>query len=183
MSSELKTNKISPATGTAFTLGDSGVTFTVPSGVTLTNNGSASGFGKVLQVVSGTNNSEASNNTTTYADTGLSLAITPSATSSKVLVIVQQNGTGPDEGNSGNAISLKLMRDSTDLQEFALRMGYTNTALRMYIGTNGTVHLDSPSTTSAVTYKTQFKNRVAANNVYCQINGSVSSIVLMEIEG
>jgi hypothetical protein len=75
------------------------------------------------------------------------------------------------------------MRDSTDLQEFALRMGYTNTALRMYIGTNGTVHLDSPSTTSAVTYKTQFKNRVAANNVYCQINGSVSSIVLMEIEG
>ena len=85
MSSEIKANKISPATGTAFTLGDSGDTFTVPSGVTLTNNGSASGFGKVLQVVSGTNNSEASNNTTTYADTGLSLAITPSATSSKVL--------------------------------------------------------------------------------------------------
>jgi len=45
MSSELKANKISPATGTAFTLGDSGDTFTVPSGVTLTNNGTASGFG------------------------------------------------------------------------------------------------------------------------------------------
>lgn len=45
MASEVKTNKISPATGTAFTLGDSGDTFTIPSGVTLTNNGTASGFG------------------------------------------------------------------------------------------------------------------------------------------
>jgi len=35
MSSEIKANKISPATGTAFTLGDSGDTFTVPSGTTL----------------------------------------------------------------------------------------------------------------------------------------------------
>ena len=44
MASEIKANKISPATGTAFTLGDSGDTFTIPSGVTLTNNGTASGF-------------------------------------------------------------------------------------------------------------------------------------------
>ena len=41
MASEIKANKISPATGTAFTLGDSGDTFTIPSGVTLTNNGIA----------------------------------------------------------------------------------------------------------------------------------------------
>lgn len=44
MSSEIKANKISPATGTSFTFGDSGDTFTIPSGVTLTNNGSSSGF-------------------------------------------------------------------------------------------------------------------------------------------
>ena len=42
--SELKVNKISPATGTAFTLGDSGDTFTIPSGATVTNNGTATGF-------------------------------------------------------------------------------------------------------------------------------------------
>ena len=42
---ESKTNKISPASGTAFTLGDSGDTFTVPSGVTMANSGTASGFG------------------------------------------------------------------------------------------------------------------------------------------
>jgi len=49
MASEIKANKISPATGTAFTLGDSGDTFTVPSGVTLANSGTASGFGDEAQ--------------------------------------------------------------------------------------------------------------------------------------
>ena len=47
MASEVKVNKISPASGTAFTMGDSGDTFTVPSGVTLQNNGTADGFGAV----------------------------------------------------------------------------------------------------------------------------------------
>jgi len=45
MSSEVKANKLSPATGTDVTLGDSGDTFTVPSGATITNSGTASGFG------------------------------------------------------------------------------------------------------------------------------------------
>ena len=47
MASEIKVNKISPSSGTSFTLGDSGDTFTVPSGVTLQNNGTADGFGAV----------------------------------------------------------------------------------------------------------------------------------------
>ena len=45
MASEIKANKISPATGTAFTLGDSGDTFTIPSGATIANSGTATGFG------------------------------------------------------------------------------------------------------------------------------------------
>jgi len=44
MASELKVDKLSPATGTAFTLGDSGDTFTIPSGATITNSGTATGF-------------------------------------------------------------------------------------------------------------------------------------------
>lgn len=43
--SELQVNKISPQSGTAITLGDSGDTFTIPSGATFTNNGTATGFG------------------------------------------------------------------------------------------------------------------------------------------
>ena len=42
--SELKVNKISPATGTTFTLGDSGDTFNIPSGATIANSGTATGF-------------------------------------------------------------------------------------------------------------------------------------------
>ena len=45
MASEIKANKISPATGTAFTFGDSGDTFTIPSGATIANSGTATGFG------------------------------------------------------------------------------------------------------------------------------------------
>jgi len=47
--STLEVNKITPSTGTDITLGDSGDTFTIPSGVTLTNNGSASGFGGITE--------------------------------------------------------------------------------------------------------------------------------------
>ena len=45
MSSEIKANKWSPATGTAATLGDSGDTFTIPAGATIANSGPATGFG------------------------------------------------------------------------------------------------------------------------------------------
>ena len=46
MSSEIKADKWSPASGTSATLGDSGDTFTIPSGATITNSGTATGFGK-----------------------------------------------------------------------------------------------------------------------------------------
>ena len=48
MSSEIKADKWSPASGTAGTIGDSGDTFTIPSGVTITNSGTATGFGATL---------------------------------------------------------------------------------------------------------------------------------------
>jgi hypothetical protein len=44
--SEVKVNKISPRSGTTVTLGDSGDTFTIPSGATITNNGTQTGFGR-----------------------------------------------------------------------------------------------------------------------------------------
>ena len=116
MSSEIKANKISPATGTAFTFGDSGDTFTVPSGVTLTNSGTASGFGggKVLQVLSMTYNTETYSTSATYSDTGLTLAITPSATSSKVFVLVQIKTTGLDNNSSrGGKVGLQILKDAS----------------------------------------------------------------------
>ena len=68
--SEIKVNKVSPATGTAIQLGDSGDTFTVPSGCTITNSGTATGFGggKLIQEVSVQNSSLATSSTNTNSD-------------------------------------------------------------------------------------------------------------------
>ena len=48
--SKLETNQVDPATGTTLTLGTSGDTITIPSGVTIANSGTATGFG-----IAGTN--------------------------------------------------------------------------------------------------------------------------------
>jgi len=48
--SEVKVNKISPRSGTTVTLGDSGDTFTIPSGATISNAGTAAGFGSTGEI-------------------------------------------------------------------------------------------------------------------------------------
>ena len=80
VSSELKTNKISPATGTTTTLGDSGDTIDIPSGATFDVTGATvTGLsaGKVLQVVSATKQDAFTTTSTSYTDlTGLSVSLT-----------------------------------------------------------------------------------------------------------
>ena len=141
----------------------------------------AAGGGKVLQVVQATNSTAAANSTTTYADTNLTASITPSAATSKVLVIVHQNGTTKSNGNVDNANYLKLVRGVTDLTTFGASVGFTSTAIYNYVGSCSTAYLDSPNTTSATTYKTQFKNDVAAAAVGVQTGSATSTITLMEI--
>ena len=107
--SEIKVNKISPATGTAITLGDSGDTFTVPSGATFTNSGTATGFGGglCLQVVGMSKTDTTSYASTSYADvSGMSLAITPTKASSKILLFVNL-----DIGAYTAGVGGKIQRD------------------------------------------------------------------------
>ena len=69
--SELKVNKLSPATGTTFTLGDSGDTFNIPSGATIANSGTATGFvaAGALDLNGAVLTLDADGNTTITADT------------------------------------------------------------------------------------------------------------------
>ena len=69
--SELKVNKISPATGTTFTLGYSGDTFNIPSGATIANSGTATGFvsAGALDLNGAVLTLDADGNTTITADT------------------------------------------------------------------------------------------------------------------
>ena len=76
---------------------------------------------------------------------------------------------------------LKLFRDSTEIEEYGYQ-GYLGSASLMHMGAYQ--HFDSPSTTSATTYKVTF-NSVNGHNVLCQYDDSggdgISSMLLMEI--
>jgi len=139
----------------------------------------AAGGGKVLQVVGATYATSTSNSTTTEADTGLTVSITPTANTSKILVLVNQSSIYKTAGNVNNEIELKLYRGATSL---ALSRGlFTGTLLDLNIGSISFGYLDSPATTSSTTYKTTFKNTNASATVYVQKDNSTSTIVLMEI--
>lgn len=142
---------------------------------------SATGGGKVLQVVMGTTSTRATNSTTTYADTNLTATITPSLATSKVLVIMSQCGVNRTNGNSGNALLLQLQRGGSSIAQISNEGMETDTAQRNGDFTYNIAYLDAPATTSATTYKTQFKNRVAAATISVQEASELSTIILMEI--
>ena len=136
--------------------------------------------GTVLQTVTGTTSSQASSNSTTHANTNLSATITPSSASSKILVTVAQNGVAKIMNTS---VNLNLVRDSTIISDFAKRVGYTAGTGWGVSGTVGITYLDSPATTSAVTYKTTFASTDGIDTAYVQGFGCKSYITLQEIAG
>jgi len=140
------------------------------------------GGGKLLQVVQGSTSTETRSSSNTLIDTTLSATITPSSSSSQVLVTVFQNGCDKSAANSGNQMVLKLLRGASVITTFGNNVTYTNSAISNAIGTVGTMYLDSPATTSATTYKTQFANANNTANVGVQGTGGETSIItLMEI--
>jgi hypothetical protein len=139
------------------------------------------GGGKVLQMVTANTTTTVSNSTTTYSDTNLTATITPTSASSKILVLVSQNGLVRSSDSSNNAMFLKLLRNSTDIS-FIMTTGlYTDTALAIAGFSASANYVDSPATTSATTYKTQFRNRISGASVSVQSQSDMSSIVLLEI--
>jgi hypothetical protein len=141
----------------------------------------AGGGGKVLQVVSANTTTQVSSSSTTYVTTGLTATITPTLSTSKILVLVTQNGCFKNNGNSNNALNIRLRRSSTTLAANTF-VGYTATASENGMATVAFSYLDSPATTSATTYLTEFSNFSATSFVAVQQNtGDTSSIVLLEI--
>ena len=138
--------------------------------------------GSVVQVIYGSTNTYVNSSITTFADTGLTASITPSSTSSKVLVIIHQNGMRKAVGNAGNRIMLSLFKGSSEHTMIGAGIAYNNA--NDYNGDNTSITvLDSPSSTSAITYKTMFKNETAASNVQVQHSSATSTITLIEIKG
>ena len=157
----------------------SDVTITVPAvtGTMLTNKTA----GTVLQVVNATYGTTTSNSTTTYADTGLTATITPTSASSKILIMINQQ-VSKETGSIDTSMMLKIQKNGSDLATLGHYIGWNSTNQYGGRATFGWQYLDSPATTSALTYKTQFAVETGiSGQVRVQYDGSVSTITLMEI--
>ena len=163
----------------------------------------ASNFGQtgtVLQTVQVTHGNQVSTTGTSYVDTGLSASITPNSTSSKILVIVTQRffiKRSTDQARGG----FRLLRGSTVILQGpntqngqepggeGFSSGNGPSAIQV-AGAYSCSFLDSPSTTSATTYKTQFANNQSSASPEIFVNAldgnsgedGTSTMTLMEIK-
>ena len=137
------------------------------------------GGGKVLQVISATDSTQRTTTSTSFVTASNTLAanITPSATSSKVLILVNSTCYNSASGYTYYTI----FRDSTNVasnssvNELTAQYGISGTN----ISPLSIKFLDSPNTTSQITYQAYMK--VQNSTGYFNVNGNTGSIILMEI--
>lgn len=134
--------------------------------------------GKVLQVVQASDSTARTRTATSFASASVAASITPSLTTSKVLVIVHLNDVYQSVGNS---MKLRLVRGTTEIIKFASNNGYSSVTQTLYMGTNSTAYLDSPSTTSATTYTVEFASMQSGQTVGMSGADATSTITLLEI--
>ena len=162
------------------------------SGASLTNLDA----GKVLQVVQTTKTDTFSTASSSYVDvTGMSVSITPTSTSNKILVNVSLCFLGDDSATMGYCI---IVRDSTNIirgNTEGSRVRATMQKCSNHVNeasVSNFMYLDSPSSTSALTYKVQLRNQ-GSGNVFVNrsktwtnsaaSSTNASSIIVTEIQG
>jgi len=172
MASILNVDQINNAAGT------SGITLDASTGAASFPNGATLPAGSVLQVVNVSYGTQEVFSNTSFSASGLTLSITPSNATSKILVAGSVNLY---QGTASTYTTVSVYRDAS------VNLGGTNWGFGEIYGNSGDrfgqvsfTYLDSPSTTSAVTY-TVYK-RVSANQGYINLNtGELSTMTLMEI--
>ena len=134
--------------------------------------------GSVLQVVSVayTTAQTTTNTGGNYVDTGLTASITPTSSTSKILVIACQNGVAADSNSAG--VNVQLYRGATPIALLGVALTYASA----YINASCSVsYLDSPATTSSTTYKTGFCRAYNTGTVRVQGNNDTSTMTLIEV--
>ncbi len=153
------------------------------TGQVLTVSGGVPAWGditqKVVKIVAATTTTETSSSSATYADTTLTATITPASASNQILVFVSQNGLQKVSSDTG--VDLRLMRGATNIATFGLAIGANAASTTHFDGGSSVTILDSPATTSATTYKTQFASSSGTAAARVQMNSVRSSIVLVEV--
>jgi hypothetical protein len=197
--SEIKVNKISPVSVSGTTLfGDSGDTFTIPSGATFSNLGTATGFGaggKVVQIAQSTPVSALATGTTGFPidDTVptsseghefLTLAFTPTSATNKLLIQVQIH-LSHTVGTTSHMTALFKDSDATPLC-----VGHVNMERTSHdIHTNFFQHYMTSGSTSAITFKVRAGGNTAST-MYMNVQSGarcfggtfLSYILIMEID-
>jgi hypothetical protein len=152
--------------------------------------------GAILQVLSTTKSDTFTTTSTSFTDiTGLEVTITPTSTSSKILVSYNVSGSQDVGSQLAHA---RLMRDSTAINIGDAAGSRTRSTSELFAGDSGIVgttvsgtFLDSPSSTSATVYKVQlrttgstaFVNRGEADVDESFRSRTVSTITVMEVAG
>ena len=158
--------------------GTNTITLPASTGTVLTD--TAPKAGNVLQVVHYLWQSNTSTTSTSYVDSGLTATITPSSTSSKILVIGSANAVFTQAVNTG--VRIGLFNGVTELTTPAFYAAY-DTASTDNQRNVPFSNLHSPSSTSAQTYIIKFYRNTGSGSVAIGANDSNSFITLMEIAG
>jgi hypothetical protein len=143
------------------------------------------GGGKVLQVVMGQYSDTVNNSSGNMATTGLSATITPSSTSSKVLMFFTMNGMQKPTTNTGSGVNMAIkyngsfLNEPAAVQNWAAQNGRTDSNL-VWRGSASINYLHSPASTSALTYEMFFQENGGGTAV-AQAGNSASVVILMEI--
>ena len=141
------------------------------AGVSLTS--AALPAGSVIQVVNSDSTLNFSTSSTSYVDTGFSVAITPSRASNKVMVIYTGNWSIQA---SNTSLQLALYRDATSTGYYA---DIYSASSGWLAGQATFATLDSPATTSAITYKLYVKEGALAGTI--SSNLTKHTLIAMEI--
>lgn len=141
----------------------------------------ASGGGKVLQVVSAITTTQTTINTTTQTDTSITASITPTASTSKILVLVS-GSVYTDAGNNVCWVKPQLLRGSTTIWDGTIDGLYLTSVNAVKIN-YPIMYVDSPATTSSTTYKVQAALGATGNSqtMNWQLSSTPSTITLLEI--
>ena len=193
--SVLEVNKLTPlANNGTVTMGDSGDTISIPSGVTIANAGTATGFGKIGQVVQTYINTVGFETTSTspVQITGLTANITPSATSSKILVLGSVSAGAPADykmfiqlRNGTTLVGNSASAGSREITIGGIQSQATNHPLTMPFQ-----YLHSPSSTDQQTYNVYghaegsgaFKlNKGSGDTDASTVSRSTSALTLIEV--
>lgn len=173
-------------TNTRLAIGSTGQVLTVSGGVPTWATPTGGG-GKILQVLQDTVVGEVATSSTSMQDTGLDVTITPSSSSSRILIMATLGSPGKNIGNANTSMAVEIARGGTRIYYGSDTALFEQESDYFYAPPSTFNYVDSPATTSATTYKVRFSSYVSGQNVYINKNGSgasdtiTSTLIVMEV--